>query len=180
MGDESPALVARVLMATAGRLNEVADMRRGEVEGSLWTLPPERNKSGRVHLVPLNVEARSAIARGRDEGLLFPGRSGGPYNGWSRFKARLDETSGVHGWVFHDFRRSFASICADCGVDPVVADRCLNHAASGTQSTVMRIYQRSEMLEQRRQALDIWADAIGKARAIATGDNLALISEART
>lgn len=179
MGDDTPALAIRTLMATAGRLNEVSAMRRDEVEDDLWTLPPERNKSGRVHLVPLNFEARAAIAIAPETSdLMFPGRNG-PYNGWSSFKARLDEASGVHGWVFHDFRRSFASICADRGVDPVVADRCLNHAASGTQSTVARIYQRSQMLEQRRAALDVWADAIAEARAVTLGGNVVTIGERR-
>lgn len=180
MGNDAPALVIRTLIATAGRLNEVSAMCRDEVKGDLWTLPPERNKSGRVHLVPLNAEARAAIAMSSENGgdLMFPGRNG-PYNGWSRFKTRLDEASGVADWVFHDFRRSFASICADRGVDPLVADRVLNHAAAGTQSTVMRIYQRSEMLAQRRAALDIWAGAIADARAATLGGNVVQIGKGR-
>jgi integrase len=169
MGVDAPALVIRTLMATAGRLNEVAAMRVTEIEGDLWTLPSDRNKSGRVHLVPLNSEALAAVAQGVGTDIVFPGRTGGPFNGWSRFKARLDKASNVSGWVFHDFRRTFATICADRGVDPIVADRCLNHAASGTQSTVMRIYQRSEMLDARRAAFNIWAEAIVEARAIAMG-----------
>jgi integrase len=171
MGDEAPALCIRTLIATAGRLNEVAGMRASEIDGDLWTLPGERNKSKRVHLVPLNAEAQAAISRGYDRGLVFPGKRG-VFNGWSRFKNRLNAACGVSDWVFHDMRRSFASVCADKGVDPIVADRCLNHAASGTQSIVMRIYQRSEMLEQRRAALNIWSDALAEARAVAHGQRV--------
>ncbi|WP_368073704.1 tyrosine-type recombinase/integrase [Sulfitobacter sp. JL08] len=175
MGPDSPALVIRTLIATAGRLNEVAGMQVSEVEGDLWTLPPDRNKSNRVHLIPLNAEALAAISQGQGAGLVFPGRNG-PYNGWSRFKSRLDKACGVRGWVFHDFRRSFATICKDRGVDAVVADRCLNHAAAGTQSTVMRIYQRSEMLDQRRAALDIWSDTLAEARGIAAGGTVVALA----
>jgi integrase len=172
MGDDTPALIIRTLIATAGRLNEVAEMRAVEVNGDVWTLPAARNKSGRVHLIPLNDEAQAAVSLGVGTGLVFPGRAGTPFSGWSRFKQRLDAASGVENWVFHDARRTFASICADRKVDPIVADRCLNHAASGTQSTVMRIYQQSEMLDQRRDALDIWAQAMAEARAMVRGGNV--------
>jgi hypothetical protein len=41
-----------------------------------------------------------------------------------------------------------------------VVDRVLNHAASATLPGVMAVYQRSELWEQKRRALDAWADLL--------------------
>ena len=46
---------------------------------------------------------------------------------------------------------------ADLGVDATVADRVLNHVGAGTMGTVKRVYQRSELLDQRRDALERWS-----------------------
>lgn len=170
MGARSGPLIVRTLLATAGRANEVAGMRSAEVDvrGCLWTLPAERNKGARVHHVPLNEYAIAAIRAGSGGELVFPGNTGvTPFSGWSRLKAAIDAGSGVESWVFHDFRRTFASICADRGVDPVTADRCLNHVAANALGTVARIYQRSAMIDQRRAALRIWNEAIEEAKALA-------------
>ncbi len=170
MGPTVPAMAIRVLMGTAGRMAEVSFIQRGEIDlpARLWTLPASRNKSNRVHLVPVNDYAATALNTAMaqtNEDLIFAGRTGTtPFGGWSKFKKELDKASGVTGWVFQDLRRTFATICADHGVDPHVADRCLNHSGASTASTVARIYQRSEFLEQRRAAMNVWNDAILKAK----------------
>ena len=42
----------------------------------------------------------------------------------------------------------------------LVADRILNHVASSTLGTVQRVYQRSQMLNERRTALVLWGDKV--------------------
>ena len=95
--------------------------------------------------------------RREDTDLVFTTTGRTAISGFSKAKGRLDDISKVVNWRLHDLRRTFASHCVDMGIDPVVADRVLNHAAAGTMSTVQRIYQRSEMLEPRRHALDAWS-----------------------
>ena len=69
-------------------------------------------------------------------------------------------------WRIHDFRRSFATgACDHLRIDPVVADRCLNHVGASTTSTVARVYGRSEMIAQRRDALERWAALVTDADA---------------
>jgi hypothetical protein len=46
------------------------------------------------------------------------------------------------------------------GVSPIVADKILNYVASSTLSTVASVYQHSDMLDERREALDIWANVL--------------------
>ena len=58
----------------------------------------------------------------------------------------------------HDLRTAMATALCDAGVPESVADRILNHAAMGSApSAVARIYQRSDLLRERAQALDAWA-----------------------
>ena len=54
----------KVLLATGCRLNEVAGMRRAELsdDGAVWTIPGERTKNARSHVVPLSPLVRELIA----------------------------------------------------------------------------------------------------------------------
>ena len=74
-------------------------------------------------------------------------------------------------WTFHDLRTTFVTLaCEELGVDAAIADRILNHVASATTSKIMRVYNRSELFEQRRRALFSWenlvrSEVIGEAAA---------------
>lgn len=162
------ALAVRFACATGARREEAAAVRPEELDldDALWTIPAARTKNARPHLVPLNAEALAAAEAGlklKGE-VLFPGRTGSPCSGWSKFKAALDDASGVAGWRLHDLRRTLASLCADRGEDPLTLDRILNHVGAGSLGTVGRIYQTSALLTQRRRALDLWAGIMAEAR----------------
>lgn len=181
----------RTLLLTAGRRDEVAEMRIEELDldcadGAVWTLPSARSKNGRAFRVPLSDEAVSLLKEAID--LRPVGVSACPYvfsttgttpiSGWTRAKSALDraitaartQTAEAAGadvepmphWTLHDLRRGFATVAVDVlHLDPVVVDRCLNHIAAGTTSVVARVYQRSEMLDQRRSAMAAWGRLIG-------------------
>ena len=69
---------------------------------------------------------------------------------------QFDILKGHRGQVF-TVMHTAGNHMADMGVDPLVADRILNHVASSTMGVVQRTYQRSNMLPQRREALERWA-----------------------
>ena len=54
----------KLLLLTGARLNEVARMRRPELseDGAIWTMPGQRTKNKRVHVVPLPAAAQTIIA----------------------------------------------------------------------------------------------------------------------
>jgi integrase len=151
---------------TAQRRDEIAGMRWSEIDldGPTWILPGVRTKTGKPHIVHLSRPALAILAelyksRGTTDWVFTTtGRSA--ISGFSRAKARLDELSGVSDWRLHDARRTFASHAVDMGIDATVADRVLNHVAAGSLSTVQRVYQRSEMLNQRRDALEAWGQHV--------------------
>ena len=137
--------IVRMLMVTAQRRDEVADMARLELSGDLstWTIPASRAKNGQISIVPLAPQAKAILeAAPRYEGnrLVFPGERG-TYSGWSKSKDRLDRDSGVKDWRLHDIRRSVAAGLQRLGVRLEVVETILNHIV-GSRAGIVGIYQR--------------------------------------
>ena len=159
----------RILLLVAQRRNEVAEMCWSEIDTATqtWTVPGIRMKNGEAHYVHLSDQVMailSALPRYEDKDLVFPAtrsRTGAerrPISGFSKAKLRLDEKSGVADWRYHDFRRAFASHATErLGVSPVVADKILAHK-TGVVRGVAAVYNRAAYLEERRKALQLWAD----------------------
>lgn len=55
-------------------------------------------------------------------------------------------------WTPHDLRRTMATNMRDLGVSSDVIERCLNHTPQG----IVGVYQRGELLADRRAAFDTW------------------------
>ncbi|MFN3312560.1 MAG: tyrosine-type recombinase/integrase [Hyphomonas sp.] len=154
------------LILTASRTGEVLGARWDEIEGDVWTIPPERMKMGRAHRVPLSAAALEAIepVRGLGGDLIFatPAKTRGPArpmtsNAFSALRGRM----GVTGITTHGFRTTFRTWAADSARAPrEVAELSLAHV---TGSKVERAYQRSDLLEQRRELLDAWAGYLRQA-----------------
>jgi integrase len=64
-------------------------------------------------------------------------------------------------WTFHDFRRSFASACAEAGVAESVADAILSHTQSATRGGVLGVYQRSTRVAEQVAAMSVWDRLLG-------------------
>lgn len=155
--------VVRVLMLTGSRKNEVAQMRKDELDldGGLWTLPGSRTKNGlpwSVPLVPLVVEIlRTAQDLSLSDEFVFSTTGKSAVSGFSKAKIKLDQMSGINDWRYHDFRRTIVTALADEGYDPASVDSLLNHSASATRSGVSRIYNKSALLGVRKEMSLVWA-----------------------
>jgi integrase len=161
----------RLLLLTGQRLDEVAGMTREELrdDGS-WHLPSARTKNKRAHVVPLSPLACDLIASMGDEdtGLVFTTNGRTPVSGWSRMKRRLDaamlelakqERGGkvtIPPWRLHDLRRTAVTNIVELGVPPHVVELVVNHI-SGHKAGVAGVYNKSEMLPERKAALERWA-----------------------
>jgi integrase len=90
------AALVRLLLLTAQRREEVAGMRRSEIEGDLWTIPPDRHKtgtSGDAKVVPLSRRAQTLLCEIPAEpgcDLVFTTNWATPFSGFSKGKRRLD------------------------------------------------------------------------------------------
>jgi hypothetical protein len=74
-------------------------------------------------------------------------------------KRRLDKASGVIGWTLHDIRRSVATGLQRLGVRLEVTEAVLNHVG-GSRAGIVGVYQRHEYAEEKRAALERWADHV--------------------
>jgi integrase len=128
---------------------------------SVWSLPAERVKNGRPHLVPLPEAAREVIRsvpRTSDTFVLSLGADE-PLESFSRAKRRLDALAGVIEWTWHDLRRTCASGLQRLGLQLPVAEAILNHK-SGSISGVAAVYLRHDFAAEKRAALQAWADRV--------------------
>jgi len=77
-------------------------------------------------------------------------------NGYSKAKVQLDRLSDVTDWKFHDIRRTVATNLSKLGVDRFLLQKIVNHSDSG----VTAIYDRYSYIEEKREALQKWADKL--------------------
>jgi hypothetical protein len=63
--------------------------------------------------------------------------------------------------IVHEFRTTFdAHGCEILGIAQHMADRILNHVATATRPKIMRVHNKSEIFESRRDLLAAWAKLI--------------------
>ena len=144
---------------TALRPGEVVKARweHVDVESRLLTVPAANAKTGRSHEVPLAARAFAVLEASRAAGngadWVFPTRSGGRMGTVSMMRglgyAKVEAS--VHG-----FRASFRSWCSDSGVDRELAESALAHVVGGVEGA----YQRSTMLERRRELMSRWGEYV--------------------
>jgi integrase len=161
--------MAKVLLLTAQRRDEVAHMSRKEIDkDGIWTIPAERYKTKRPNHVPLSKAALSIInAQPELEGcdFVFPSRAGTPYSGFGKSKAGVDRAvlaamkkqakDGVKveplpNWTLHDLRRTAKTLMARAGVRPDISERVLGHVIAGVEGT----YDRHSYADEKRDALE--------------------------
>lgn len=160
----------RLIILTAQRKNEIAHLRWSEVdlERRRIVLEGTRTKNAKPHITHLSDPALEELkwlsaCADEDADLIFTTTGKTPVSGFSKTKARLDRVLGpdFEPWRTHDLRSSFATIQSERQHKEAVVDRVLNHSASGSApSVVARVYNRAELLEERRIALDDWAKVV--------------------
>jgi integrase len=183
--DDEYGRIVKLALLTGTRRDEVGGMTWEEVDLSrgTWSIPGERTKNGRPHMLPLaatTVEIIQSIPKREKRKRLF-GEGEGSFSGWSKAKTALDKrildarqkTAGegatvkpMKDWRLHDLRRTCATIMADrLGVLPHVIEAVLNHV-SGHKAGVAGVYNRALYEREMREALTRWADYV---RAIVDG-----------
>lgn len=165
--------VTKLLFLTACRRAEIGSLHWSEVDldKELLTIPAARMKGGVEHQLPLSPAAveilRSVPPRPGNPHVFGSARSG--LTGWSKPVKELRDALAAMGyvtaeWRMHDIRRSVRTELEDhCDVNPWVCEKILAH---GKKKGVEATYNRSKLLRQMRQALQMWADRL---RAIIEG-----------
>lgn len=161
------ALAVKLLLLLAVRKQELTAARWAEfdLDRAVWHLPGERTKTGTDLDIPLAGVAVACLrelhrlAAGSEwvlparkaQDRMLPHIHENTLNvALSKVKALLPD---LEPFCIHDFRRTARTHLAALGVEPYIAERCLNHKIKGIEG----IYNRHDYFAERRQALELWA-----------------------
>jgi len=156
----STRLGLELLILTATRPGEArfAAWLEFDLGNRLWAIPPERTKANKLHRVPLSTPAiaalKKAVTLSNSSGLVFPSPTGRPLSAatFTKLLRDLDIPAVAHG-----FRASFRSWAAEVGAAREVAEAALGHVVKGVEGS----YQRSDLLDRRRDLMEQWAHYLG-------------------
>ena len=143
---------------TAARSSEVrfAEWEEIDDEGRIWTVPEERMKARKPHVVPLSTQARDLIERLRgksESSYIFEGPRGGPLSDMalSTITKKMEVDAVPHGFrsTFKDWARSSTNFADE------VSELALAHV---NNDATRAAYARDQLLPQRAKLMQAWSD----------------------
>lgn len=136
-----------------------------DLKNALWTIPGERMKSGRDHVVPLSGQALDVLSRMekiKKSKYVFYGahRSENPIVRSSIFHS-LKRFGFGKETTLHGFRSMWSTLLNEEGFNPDVIEAALAHKSG---NKVRDTYNRSTYLEQRARMMQWVGDFVDAAR----------------
>ncbi|ASP20090.1 prophage CP4-57 integrase [Antarctobacter heliothermus] len=155
------ALMFQILTMT--RPGEVRGARKQEIDRDkrMWTIPSERTKMRREHIVPLSEPAMAIVERNWPiiDGveLMFPSiHSNRKWLSEDAFNSTLRRMGYTKDEVTaHGFRATASTILNNRSYDPDVIEAALAHQ---DKNAIRRTYNRATYWEQRVELMREWAD----------------------
>ncbi|HAI3794589.1 TPA: tyrosine-type recombinase/integrase [Escherichia coli] len=154
-------------LLTLVRPSEASGTRWAEIdlEAKLWTIPAERMKAKREHIVPLSsqalniLEVMKPISAHRE--YIFPSRNDPkqPMNSQTA-NAALKRIGYAGKLVAHGMRSIASAAMNETGFNSDVIESALAHIE---KNEVRRAYNRALYLEQRKELMQWWGNFIKKA-----------------
>jgi integrase len=150
-------------LLTAARSGEVRGMKWEEIDlkRKIWTVPAGRMKARTIHRVPLTprtleiLRARWPFRDASD--LVFSSRRNARLSDMTLTKilrdANVGSDSGARTATVHGFRSSFRDWASENGYPRDLAERALAHTIKNAAEAA---YHRTDLLEQRRKAMETW------------------------
>lgn len=157
-------LALHLLILCMVRKSELIEAKWEEIdfEKAEWSIPGERMKKDKPHLVPL---PRQAVAMFEElKGLasgsewIFPSRGNlhKPIAKSTLNVAVRTLEHDVQDFVIHDFRRTASTHLHEAGFNSDWIEKALAHETKGIRG----VYNRAQYMEQRREMLQWWADFV--------------------
>ncbi|MGE3841732.1 MAG: tyrosine-type recombinase/integrase [Vicinamibacterales bacterium] len=153
------ALWLKIRVLTGQRGGEVASMQWSHVNltTGVWEIPGALRKNRQPHVVPLGPWVCGLLTEWRQQQrpdarfVLDGGR------GRHARAGIVGAITSIRDWTPHDLRRTCATGMARLGTDRFIIARVLGHV----DPSVTSIYDRFERLNEKRGALDAWAEHVG-------------------
>jgi len=151
----------KILLATCVRKSELLQAKRDHVnfDAAVWTIPDENSKTGKGFVIPLAKPVadwfRELAALNSKNGWILPGLND-HHLSRTTLNVAIGRLQGLRAFAPHDLRSTARSYLTSdrIGVSLVVAERCLNHSLGG----LVAIYDQHDYLNERRHALELWAN----------------------
>ncbi|GHT83340.1 phage integrase [Betaproteobacteria bacterium] len=141
-----------------------------DLENAQWSIPGERMKQDRPHLVPLARQAVNmfkelkTLANGSE--WVFPSL-GNPKHHIAKSTLNVVVQAlkiNLRNFVIHDFRRTASTHLNESGFNSDWIEKSLSHEPGGVRG----VYNRAQYAEQRRTMLQWWADFVDQQMGSAT------------
>lgn len=176
-GGSARALELCVLTATRSGETLNAKWSEFDFEEALWTIPAERMKARRPHMVPLPAQALRLVTQMKAQQIsdwVFPGRE--PRRPLSNMAMTgVMRRLGFGDLTVHGFRSSFRDWAGDQTTFPrEVAELALAHNVGNATE---QAYRRASALAKRRKLMEAWANYLS---VIQTGDNVSKADSEKT
>jgi integrase len=175
LGEAGPVnrLAILILLATCVRKSELLEARWEEFDlrMGVWTVPAARrgNKARREYTIPLAPVVvgwlRELEPFRNESGYLLPRQ----VRNWRSSEQHMSRTTlnvvikrlggPMRDFCPHDLRSTARSYLRTLGCRDDVIERSLNHSLGG----LTEIYQAGDLIEERREALGLWAELLGDA-----------------
>ena len=169
----------RLLVLTAVRPGELraAPWAEFDLDAATWTIPSERMKARRPHVVPLPRQAVAIVRQLKeitgDYPLVFAGQQNPDRPMSENTINKALRLMGYEGrQTGHGFRHLLSTELNGRGYNRDWIERQLAH---GDQDEIRDTYNHATYLEQRREMMQAWADSID---ALRTGANVVSIKRA--
>lgn len=151
------AILFGILTATRAQEFLGAKWEEIDLKKKIWTIPSERMKKGLEHRVPLSRQAVEILKSLDNKTVyVFPSpRSDKPMS-IDTPRLTIQKITKTKA-TMHGMRSTFRDWCEENLIHEALAERSLAHVKA---DKVVRAYQRSDLLEQRRPVMQAWADEI--------------------
>jgi len=157
-------LALHLLILCMVRKSELLEARWEEVgfDKAEWSIPAERMKKDKPHLVPLSKQALAmfeelqGLASGSEWVLPSRNTLKEPISHSTLNQAIRSLDFGIRDFVIHDFRRTASTQLHEAGFNSDWVEKALAHEQKGVRG----VYNRAEYLAQRREMLQWWADFV--------------------
>lgn len=127
----------KLLLFSGLRMTDAATIRWEDVHGDILHRPSPKGGRSRSYDLPITTHLRSVIEEAREAAERF--RSGSPWafpaDSACGHVSNMRELKAFPGVWPHDLRRTYATACAEAGVDPYTIKLLLNHAMDKTDVT---------------------------------------------
>ncbi len=158
IGESARALEFTILTAARTGMTTGAVPAELDAKSLNWTVPGDRMKAKKEHVVPLPLAAQELARQRRDRELLFPNDATGEPLSENAMLALLNRMGYGHVTV-HGFRTTFKTWADEVGEYPDdLSEAALAHTIKDKSKAA---YKRGTMLERRREMMEAWAKFCG-------------------